>query len=216
MKKIILSFVFVMMSILSYSQIDFNGFCDCCSYPESHLKDNTYIIVHKKDTLILANYFFIGNDIKQNEYNFLHYTLYHNNKNYNLELIDSLKDSKIIPLINYLNYEEIKKIGKTFKYGYIDKYSWSTNSVNGINFNISYTNTNSKTIKYIDIYFIIKNPVGDTIKQYNNGYWSWNAVYYTTGDASNLHFTKFVITYMDNTKYTLVKELAYKYYILDN
>ena len=54
------------------------------------------------------------------------------------------------------------------------------------------------------------------IEQYDSGTWSWDAVYYTTGDASNLYFTKFVITYMDNTKYTLIKELAYKYYTLDN
>ena len=91
-------------------------------------------------------------------------------------------------------------------------------------------NKNSKAIKYIDIYFIIKNPVGDIckilynggsntghlrcvgpIEQFETGTYSWDTVYYTTGDASHLYFTKFVITYMDNTKYTLVKELAYKY-----
>ena len=40
-----------------------------------------------------------------------------------------------------------------------------------------------------------------------------DAAYYTSGDASNMYFKKFVITYMDNTKYTLVKELAYREYI---
>ena len=133
--------------------------------------------------------------------------------------------------VAYYNYSVyLEEISKDFKYGFIKKWSWSTNSVNGIDFKISYTNTNNKTIKYIDISFIIKNPVGDIckiyynngsntghlrcvgpIEQFETGTYSWDAVYYTTGDASDLYFTKFVITYMDNTKYTLVKELAYMY-----
>lgn len=149
-----------------------------------------------------------------------------------IEPIDTVfKDAKEYCLLMKLHNQE--EIAKKFKYGYIDKWSWNTNSVDGIDFNIDYTNTNTKTIKYIDIYFIVKNPVGDIckiyynnsniahlrcvgpIKQYHTGSYSWDACYYTTGDASNLYFTKFVITYMDNTKYTLVKELAYKYYPFD-
>ena len=113
---------------------------------------------------------------------------------------------------------ELRKVAPN---GFIVSWSWSLNSVNGINTYLSYLNTSPKIIKYVDLYFNVYNAVGDRcILKYNNSYvgyirgvgpvepfnigsWSSDASYYTTGDASKLNITKLVITYMDNTKKTL-------------
>ena len=227
MKKIILVLVFALTSILSFGQTSLNEIlCDC------HIDFHNCIPVHKSnDTLVYATKYEIYNNNISKEYPECHYkkTKY---------IADSIKQTEFEGAkyeCGFMNFYSLTEIAKTFKHGFINSWSWSTNSVNGIDFKLNYTNTNSKTIKYIDIYFIIKNPVGDIcrilynngsnighlrcvgpIEQYDSGSYSWGAVYYTTRDANELYFTKFVITYMDNTKYTLVKELAYKYYILDN
>lgn len=229
MKKIILSFVFTLMSIVSFGQTSLNEIlCDC------HNDYHKCILIDKSnDTLVYATRYKIFNDNISKGY-----FEYHYDKTDIYDIPDSIKQTTFKSAryeCGSMNLYNLNEITKTFKYGFINSWSWSMNSVNGINFEIEYTNTNSKTIKYIDIYFIVKNPVGDIcrilykngsnighlrcvgpLEQYDSGSWGWDAVYYTTGDASNLYFTKFVITYMDNTKYTLVKELAYKYYILDN
>lgn len=228
MKKIILGFVFVITSIVSFGQTSINNIlCDC------HYDFHNCMSFHKSnDTLVYVTKYEIYNDNISKEYVEFHYD------KINIKISDSIEQTKFGSAkqeCELMNFHNLIEISKTFKYGFINSWSWSTNSVNGIDFKIDYTNTNSKTIKYIDIYFTVKNPVGDIcrilynngsnighlrcvgpIEQYDSGSWGWDAVYYTTGDASNLYFTKFVITYMDNTKYTLVKELAYKYYMLDN
>ena len=228
MKKFFLATVLVLVSILSFGQTSLNKIlCDC--HYDFH---NCAPILKSNDTLVYVTKYAIFNDNISKEYFESHYE-----KTDIKDIPDSIEQTKFegarqtCELMNLYNLTEVTK---TFKHGFINSWSWSTNSVDGINFKINYTNTNSKTIKYIDIYFIVKNPVGDIcslynndsnighlrcvgpLEQYDSGSWSWDAVYYTTGDASNLYFTQFVITYMDNTKYTLVKELAYQHYILDN
>lgn len=229
MKKIIFSLIFTLVSIFSFGQTSLNEIlCDC------HCDFHNCVPIHKSnDTIVYVTKYEIFNDNISKEY-----LEYHYDKTDIKDIPDSIKQTEFKSAryeCGLMNYSELIEITKTFKYGFINSWSWSMNSVNGINFEIEYTNTNSKTIKYIDIYFIVKNPVGDIcrilykngsnighlrcvgpLEQYDYSSWSWDAAYYTTGDASNLYFTKFVITYMDNTKYTLVKELAYKYYILDN
>lgn len=231
----------VMVSILSFCQNNGeniqeklnmkNILCNCHAkfhYGTEYKKNN--------DTIVYLVPIKIYNDYNELLTVELHYEQINKNEiNDSLPNIDSCF-SNVREFCGLLNFSQKEnKIAKTFKHGYINKWSWNTNSVNGIDFNIAYTNTNTKTIKYIDIYFIVKNPVGDIcrisynngsnichlkcvgpIEQFETGSYSWDAAYYTTGDASNLYFTKFVITYMDNTKYTLVKELAYKYYPFDN
>lgn len=231
MRKIILSLIFTLVSLVGFGQEAdsvYYGICDC------HGKIfKGYILGYRhgsvRDTLLYYNTVDLYNEYKCKSYYFVHYTKYYGDvsklKEYNYDY-----DLSVPEIVYYCNNNRFLEIEKDFKYGFISEPSWSMNSVNGINFKISYTNTNSKTIKYIDIYFIIKNPVGDICKIYYNngsnighlrcvgpleqfctGTYSWedSAVYYTTGDASNLVFTKFIITYMDNTKYTLVKELTY-------
>lgn len=229
MKKIFLTAVFALVSILSFGQIPLdNILCDC------HYDFHKCALVNKSnDTLVYVTKYEIFNDNISKEY-----FEYHYDKTNIKNILDSIEQTEFESAryeCGLMNFYNLTEIAKTFKHGFIDSWSWSTNSVNGIDFKINYTNTNLKTIKYIDIYFIVKNPVGDIcrisynngsnighlkcvgpLEQYDSSSWSWDAVYYTTADASNLYFTKFVITYMDNTKYTLVKELAYKYYIFDN
>ena len=241
MKKILLSLLLATISVVSFGQENDSIqtyesiLCDC----HSEFYDG-YIFGYKNgsrinnDTILFFGYINVFNDYIDKRYSLLHYDVgsYSANDKVDLTKLKRWDDISDTPeLVAYHNYNVyLEKISKDFKYGFIKKWSWSTNSVNGIDFKISYTNTNSKAIKYIDIYFIIKNPVGDVcrilynggsntghlrcvgpIEQFQTGTYSWDAVYYTTGDASDLYFTKFVITYMDNTKYTLVKELAYKY-----
>ena len=233
MTKIILTIVFTLVSIVSFGQTSLNNILHDC-YCDCHYDFHKCIPFHKNnDTLVYVTKYEIFNSNISKEYWEFHY-----DKTDIKNITDSIKQTVFESAkkeCELMNFHRLTEIGETFKHGFINSWSWSTNFVNGINFKINYTNTNSKTIKYIDIYFIVKNPVGDIcrisynngsntghlrcvgpIEQYDSGTWSWDAVYYTTGDASNLHFTKFVITYMDNTKYTLIKELAYKYYTLDN
>ena len=207
--------------------------CDC------HYRFQDGVATLKKaDTLIYLVPFVIYNNNVSKIYSEYHYKKsYSENISTTIKDIESLnefeeiKDLCIEDICEGLNSATAKSILESFKYGYINDWSWDLNSANGIDFNITYTNTNKKTIKYIDIYFIVKNPVGDIcslrfdrtntghlrcvgpIEQYHSGKYSWDAAYYTSGDASNMYFKKFVITYMDNTKYTLVKELAYREYI---
>lgn len=81
-----------------------------------------------------------------------------------------------------------------------------------VTFNIRYTNTNSKTIKYLTVYFKITNDVGDIrktgyfqgtgpLKEGETASWDWDSSsYFTAGDASNMSITKIVLTYMNGTK----------------
>lgn len=237
MKKIILSFILAMVTIVSFGQDHIQNARKELNV--EHILCNCHIDFHygikfnrSNDTIVYAIPIQIYNDNEEYITTEFHYDKVNKNK-----IDDSLRITPFgsaeayVDIMNYATKRD--NIANKFKYGYIDNWSWNTNSVDGINFNISYTNTNAKTIKYIDIYFIVKNPVGDIckllynssntghlrcvgpIEQFETGTYNWEAVYYTTGDASNLHFTKFVITYMDNSKYTLIKELAYKYYPYD-
>lgn len=236
MKKILFVCISVLLNLIAFSQeVKLEHFlCDC------HIDFYDGMSVGKTDYTVI---YYVPIEIYNNNISKL-YGEYHYNRAISKDPLvsklmfelDTITDDTGNPITAKefcigMNRVNTTLISETFKYGYIDDWSWSLNSANGINFNITYTNTNKKTIKYIDIYFIVKNPVGDIcslrfdhtntghltcvgpIKQYHSGKYEWDAVYYTTGDASNLYFKKFVITYMDNTKYTLVKELAYKDYI---
>lgn len=199
------------------------------NYNKNYIKDITYNL-NNEDTIVFFNNLKLSNNIKDKNYKLLHYNVGNYEAEYNLDvnkLMHFDNNVDITELCYFHNDSVYNQIANDFKFGFIRNYSWSTNSVNGIDFTISYTNMNKKTIKYIDIYFYIKNPVGDIckilynksniahlccvgpIEQFETGTYSWDAAYYTTGDASNLYFSKIVLTFMDNTKYTLVKEITY-------
>jgi len=247
MKKYFLCLVFTMINILSFGY-DGESVWYCCECHGDYLGGYD-LFCKSNDTLIYYNSYKIENDnTSKIVYEYHYHKIEYNQvirsindvpfyKGYNLEKIPNIPNEPGLPTFakefcEYTNILSFLEIPQTFKYGYIDSYSWSLNSASGINFEIKYANTNPKTIKYIDIYFIVKNPVNDIceilynngsnichlrcvgpLEPFNCGSWNWDAAYYTTRDAHYLHLTKFVITYMDGTKYTLVKELAYKHNI---
>lgn len=107
--------------------------------------------------------------------------------------------------------------------GIIIDYDWELNYVNGIDVSLKYFNCskNKKTIKYIDFYVKLTNDVGDIcpvrlgansarcvgpLKYGETSTWEFEAIGYTRGDATNLKFSKLVITYMDNTKVVLLNK----------
>lgn len=121
-------------------------------------------------------------------------------------------------LVQYWRYESLmgymKQVRKTAPYGFVEDWGWGTD-YNMVTFNISYVNTNAKTIKYLTIYFKITNDVGDTrttgyfqgtgpVKEWESSSWEWDSSRYrTANDATKMHITKIVITYMNGSKQTI-------------
>lgn len=99
-------------------------------------------------------------------------------------------------------------------YGLVNEWGWD-NEYGNVSFYVTFTNYNSKTIKYIDYYFSIFNDVGDKrgsgnfkgtgpVEPWYSGSWEWETSrYWTYGDASKMKITKIIITYMNGTTKTL-------------
>lgn len=113
-------------------------------------------------------------------------------------------------------YESMERAIKKAPYGFVDSWSWGS-PYDVVEFNVSYINTNKKTIKYIQFFFTIKNDVGDVrgsgsfkgtgpVEYLDGGTWEWDySHYFVAGDASTMYINKIIITYMDGTKRTLSK-----------
>lgn len=112
---------------------------------------------------------------------------------------------------NYMYYVDyMKQLKKIAPFGFVDEWDWE-NEYSMVTFNIRYTNTNSKTIKYLTVYFKITNDVGDVrktgcfkgtgpLKEGETASWDWDrSRYFTSGDATKMSITKIVITYMNGT-----------------
>lgn len=112
---------------------------------------------------------------------------------------------------NYMYYADYwKQLKKIAPFGFVDDWGWDA-EYSMVTFHIRYTNTNSKTIKYLTIYFKITNDVGDVrktgyfkgtgpLKEGETASWDWDrSSYFTSGDASNMSITKIVITYMNGS-----------------
>lgn len=125
---------------------------------------------------------------------------------------DSTDYAEIVRYLDYQNYNDyLVQLKKAAPFGFVDEWGWNT-VYSMVTFNIRYTNTNSKTIKYLTIYFKITNDVGDIrktgyfqgtgpLKEEETASWDWDSSpYFTAGDASNMSITKIVLTYMNGTK----------------
>lgn len=100
--------------------------------------------------------------------------------------------------------------GLFLKWGWDDEYS-------SISFHFTYMNTNKNTIKYIEVFFVVTNGVGDVrktgsfkgtgpLEEWESASWNWDhSSYYVAGDASNMSISKVIITYMNGTKVTIPK-----------
>lgn len=132
----------------------------------------------------------------------------------------STQDAGVINAIQYIEFKD--KINAKAPNGFMLKWGWELNSAQGIEPYFSFFNSSRKTIKYIDFYFSILNPVGDKcylqyqrsyvgnvrgvgpVEPFDSGSWNWDrATHYTTGDASEMRIVKLVITYMDGKTKTI-------------
>lgn len=114
--------------------------------------------------------------------------------------------------VNYLgwvyNNRYISNLKRIAPFGYVDGWGWN-DEYSMITFYINYVNTNPKTIRYLTVYFVVTNDVGDVrcrgyfkgtgpVKQGEKCSWSWDSSsYFVAGDASNMNITKIVLTWMN-------------------
>ena len=206
--------------------------CDFCDMEKS-LRDYNVLFING-DTLY---YMLDEPDIRLLgiDFNEIHYTTlsqeFKNDFKFK-EYIDTWKDSIInnsfncqnAAVLNIIHYNEFKdKICKVAPNGFIQEWGWELNSVQGIEPRFTYFNSTKKTIKYVDFYFSVYNPVGDKcylkydhsyighvrgvgpVEPFDSGTWDWeNATHYTSGDASEMRIVKLIITYMNGTTKTLL------------
>lgn len=121
-------------------------------------------------------------------------------------------------MANYDYFDKaLTEVKKLAPYGFVEDWSWDDEF--SVSFKFSYRNLNKRTIKYIDVYWAIKNDVGDVRKtghfsgtgpvEYLNGAsWDWDhSYYYVAGDATKMNITKIIITYTNGTKQSLTGKM---------
>ena len=138
--------------------------------------------------------------------------------------IDSLKVLNLSMLLaTKYNYEELLSnvdiIKQDAPYGFFSSWGWKAGNPFSMSFWFSFQNMNKKTIRYIEVFFRVKNAVGDIrntgsfkgtgpVEYLECGSWNWDHSQYTlAGDASEADITKVIITYMDKTQKILTGKM---------
>ena len=115
---------------------------------------------------------------------------------------------------NFFDY--MKELKREAPNGLFLDWEWD-NEYSSITFNFKYMNTNKNTIKYIEVFFVVTNDVGDVrktgsfrgtgpLEEWESASWNWDhSSYYVAGDASKMNISKVIITYMNGTKVTIPK-----------
>ena len=119
----------------------------------------------------------------------------------------------------YRNLSDFEKYEKELKreapHGLFLEWGWDDDY--SIEFNFRYLNTNKNTIKYIEVFFVVTNDVGDVRKrgsfrgtgplaEWESASWNWDhSSYYVAGDATKMNISQVIITYMNGSKVTLPK-----------
>ena len=165
--------------------------------------DETYLKVHKM---------YVPASLKSNEKFRYHFEVYG----------DSLRAFKLAALNDpesfnsYTAYNALQKVSAKAPNGYFEDWGWN-DEYGSITFHFKYTNTNKKTIKYIEVFWVVTNDVGDVRKtgsfrgtgplaEWETASWDWDhSMYYVAGDATNMNITKVIITYMNGAKVTIPK-----------
>ena len=143
--------------------------CDKSVYSE----DSLFCLGFRNDTL----YHFSYEDLALDEsYLKIHKmyvpaTLKSNDKfRYHFEVYgDSLRSFKLTALEDpedfnsYSVYEALQKVRAKAPNGYFEDWGWN-DEYGTITFNFKYTNTNKNTIKYIEVFWVVTNDVGDVRK----------------------------------------------------
>lgn len=113
-------------------------------------------------------------------------------------------------------YDYLAKLKKVAPNGLFLNWGWDDDYSN-VTFHFEYMNTNKLTIKYIEVFFVVTNDVGDVRKtgsfrgtgplsEFESASWSWDrSPYYVAGDATNMNISKVVITYTNGAKVTIPK-----------
>lgn len=197
--------------------------CDYCSQFTS--ADTVYIFSMKNDSICYASVedFDLGTKlIKWHVSKIPDYVKKNNKFAYHCDVFkDSLKnhefdfDKGLIEYMNAKNFLDVFNIiKKKAPNGYFVDWGWD-NEYGCVTFNFKYMNTSPKPIKYIKVYWTIKNDVGDVrgsgsfsgtgpVESMSSASWEWNhSSYYVAGDASKMRITRVVITYINGTTKTL-------------
>lgn len=197
--------------------------CDYCNHITTD--DTVYIFSMKNDSICYASVenFDLGTKIVKCHVSKIPNYVKKNNDfiNHCNVFKDSLEKNQFDfdrETVEYLNAKNVVNafdiLKKKAPYGYFANWSWD-NEYGCITFKFTYMNTNPKTIKYIKVYWTVKNDVGDVrgsgsfsgtgpVESMSSGSWNWDySSYYVKGDASKMRITKVVITYMNGTYKTL-------------
>ena len=140
--------------------------------------------------------------------------------------VEVFKDSLFADMVNatknpesfnlFSAYGAMQKVKAKAPNGYFNNWEWGS-EYGTVTFNFEYTNTNAKTIKYIEVFWRITNGVGDVrrtgsfrgtgpLEEWETASWNWDySTYFVAGDASEMDITKVIITYMNGTKVTIPK-----------
>lgn len=160
----------------------------------------------------------LSKGMKENATFIKHFDLFKDSLNYRRPMIS--EDDYI--MLNFIeDVAFLKRVEKVAPYGFVGKKSWNID-YRILSVTMQYTNTNKKTIKYLEMFWQTKNAVGDVrnrgsfkgtgpLKQWESGSWDWdNTSYRVAGDVKTFWVTKIVITYMDGTKKVLPeKQIIY-------
>lgn len=203
--------------------------CLICS--DYNTKDSVWAVFFKHDTLYYmgVNQGLLGYRYKQIHAAKIDFSSMGEKFQFHYE---AFQDS-LIQKDDYFNLETTKewndirvrecadKVCQKAPYGYIDKWDWDC-EYGMVTMNLRYMNLNQKTIKYIDVYFTVKNDVGDIrgsghfqgtgpVECLSSGAWNWDySRYYVAGDASKMSITRIILTYMNGQKVTLNnKQIVY-------
>lgn len=145
-------------------------------------------------------------------YNY-HYTVFSDSLN---SKYNDIEPNELEEINSHWFYEHMLEIKKAAPNGFFVEWGWDT-EYSDISFNFKYLNTNKKTIKYIEVFFVVTNDVGDVrktgsfrgtgpLEEWESASWSWDhSSYYVAGDATKMSISKVLITYMDGTKVTIPK-----------
>lgn len=185
------------------------------------IKNDTIYWIEPIDGYLGLDYFHthvaaVSRDLKNNISYQYHNKVYRDS----LENVIPIMSKPYAAIRNYVRFEEyLEKLRKKVPHGFFLDWTWDNEY--SVSFRFEYLNTNKKTIKYIDVYWVIKNDVGDVrksghfsgtgpLKEWESASWNWeHSSYYVSGDASKMNLTKVIITYMDGTKVTIPKDKIY-------
>lgn len=136
-----------------------------------------------------------------------------------LKLNSEVLDNDFVSYISVRGYlDNFNKAKKIAPFGYFGDWGWDTEYGN-VTFNFDYTNLNSKTIKYIDVYWYVTNDVNDIcgrghfkgvgpVETGDLGSWKWDdSPYYVSSSATNMRISKVILTYMNGSKQVLSKNM---------